>query len=246
MTDWIEIPELVRLEEDDFIMGDIWGDGDLDELPTYQVHMKPFFISKYTITNRAFQCFLNDIKSELDQDGNKIIDLDKADSLILKRNGEFRCKEGYEEYPVTRISWYGARAYCQWLGNKAGKKFKLPTECQWQYASMGPKRLKWALGDIFDRSEYIVNCNEPESAKSGKESDTGLFNVTGNVFEWCEDEYAFKLNCKEDDKILKKHRVIKGGAFILGESHNLRNGKRFSCYEASCLNCIGFRVVSEI
>ena len=53
--------------------------------------------------------------------------------------------------PVTGVTWVGAVAYCAWAGNRVGAACRLPTEAEWRYAAAGPRGLRWALGDDFDR-----------------------------------------------------------------------------------------------
>lgn len=241
-----EIPEMVFIPGSAFINGDIWGDGDKDEQPNRQIDISSFELGKYTVTNRQFALFLNDIKTR-NLNGHVFIDItaDARNSPICQKGDAFICKEGLEDYPVTNVSWIGAVHYCNWLTEKTDRLYRLPTEDEWQYASMGPHKLKWSLGNEFHPSEYVCKSKGPCSVDFGKPSDFGAYNMTGNVFEWCSDEYSFSLE-RTKETILKNNRVIKGGAFILGESANFRNAKKFSCYQTSCLKCIGFRVVSEI
>ena len=238
-------PDLVEIAGGVFRMGDIWGDGEPDELPVHEVSLAPFLLGKHTVTNREFLGFLDEIKSPGDADGAAFIDIrNKNNPIVLDEDG-FACKSGYENHPVTYVNWLGARAYCDWLSRKTGLAIRLPREAEWQYAAMGPDRLKWSLGDSFNRDDYISGQDGPEPVDSGRPSALGLFNVTGNVFEWCEDEYGFRLAAEDENDILRRNRVIKGGAFILRDSANFRNAKRFSCDQRSCLFSIGFRVAAS-
>jgi formylglycine-generating enzyme required for sulfatase activity len=161
-------------------------------------------------------------------------------------SGRFVCKDGYENYPVVYVSWLGAVAYCEWLSEKTGRSVRLPNEVEWQYAALGPRGLKWGLSDTFDPDGYICGRDGPAPVDCGQPSEWGLFNITGNVFEWCADEYGFALANDRKDNRLRQNRVIKGGAFILRDSANFRNAKRFSCHQQSCLFSLGFRVAASI
>jgi len=79
----------------------------------------------------------------------------------------------------------------------------------------------------------------------GPESELGFLHLTGNVFEWTLDEYTVSLDRSDPAAGLPGSRVVKGGAFILREPPGLRNARRFSCVEESCLDCVGFRVARE-
>ena len=237
-------PDLVEIPGGSFRMGDVWGDGEPDELPVHEVSVKPFLLGKHAVTNREFLRFLQDVNSPGDEEGGLFIDIRNNNPIVFNEAG-FGCKSGSENHPVTYVNWRGAGAYCGWLSRKTGLSFRLPSEAQWQYAAMGPDELKWSLGDTFNREDYVSGKDGPEPVDSGRPSAFGLYNVTGNVFEWCEDEYGFRLDCGDEANILKRNRVIKGGAFILRDSANFRNAKRFSCDQRSCLFSIGFRVAAS-
>lgn len=245
MTDRLE-PELSEIPAGEFTMGDIWGDGDPDEQPTHALRVDSFLLGTYTVTNSQFLLFLNDIKENRDRDGDVFVDIRNTKNPITAERGRFSCRPGYENYPVTYVSWLGAVAYCEWLSYRTGISFRLPTEIEWQYAGMGPDRLKWGHGDSFQREDYISSRQAPGPVDYGKPSAWGLFNMTGNVFEWCADEYRFSFTGEGEENTLRQNRVIKGGAFILNDSANFRNAKRFSCYQKSCLFSIGFRVAAAI
>jgi formylglycine-generating enzyme required for sulfatase activity len=158
---------------------------------------------------------------------------------------EYALESGLDKYPRVHVSFADAQAYCRWLSAKSGSTFRLPWETEWQYAALGPRKQKWSLGNTFVRQEYHCNDEGPTFGDVGRESDFGFLHLTGNVFEWCADEYRPTLSSDSAGNALKGMRVIKGGAFILRESRGLRNSARFSCAEDSCLNCVGFRVVCE-
>ncbi len=238
--------ELVEIPAGHFTMGDVWGDGDPDELPTAQVMVPGFRLGTYVVSNRQFLRFLNANGDYRTATGEVFIDLRSRHSPIRWEGGRFVCKDDYADYPVTSVNWHGALAYCEWLGAQTGLPLRLPSEIEWQYASMGSRALKWSLSDTFRAEDYICSSHGPGPVHSGAASDWGLFAMTGNVFEWCADEYRFSLAADDDSNVLPQNRVIKGGAFILSDSMNFRNAKRFSCHEQSCLFSIGFRVAATL
>lgn len=240
-------PEMIFVPGGAFTMGDVWGDGLSDELPVFACEVSDFYFGRYPITNEEFVIFLNDIGKNVDDDGNMILDLRSGDpaSTIAFADGAYRHGRTAGRHPVRYLSWHGATNYCRWLSSRLGCGVRLPTELEWQYAACGGKNLKWGLGNRFDKDEYVISQHEgPSPVDFGEESEYGLKCITGNIFEWCEDEYRFSFN-PHDNPVLQHHRVMKGGAFSLNDITNFRNSKRFSCFEKSCLNCIGLRILSQ-
>jgi formylglycine-generating enzyme required for sulfatase activity len=235
-------PKLIEIPGGEFEMGDVWGDGEPDEQPVGTHACGSFLLGEYAVTNSQFVSFLANQNSTPPE---HFVDLQNKNSHIYFDGGQFTCEPGFENHPATYVNWLGASTYCAWLSERMGLTIRLPSELQWQYAAMGPHKRKWSLGDSFTRSDYICGADGPASVDFGAPSEWGLFNMTGNVFEWCNDEYCFSLT-ESSDNVLRHHRVIKGGAFILRDSANLRNAKRFSCHQESCISSIGFRVAATL
>jgi len=233
-------PEFVEIPAGTFRMGDIWGDGRPDEYPVRECSMPRFLLSRYTIANREYVAFLNDSTV-----GHTWVDAENPRSPFVRSGSGFVCREEYLDHPATFVSCAGAVAYCEWLARSLpALRPRLPREAEWQYAALGPERYKWGLGDVFEPERYVTGRDGPERVRTGEPTAWGLYNITGNVFEWCDDEYTFSLS--PDREALTGHRVIKGGAFILNDSANFRSAQRFSCHEDSCLASIGFRIAATI
>jgi formylglycine-generating enzyme required for sulfatase activity len=235
------VPELQPIPGGPTAIGDLWGDGEADERPVRELALADFALGRYPVTNAQFALFLNE-SGALRRPGPRLADVRARAGALREEAGLVRCREGREQHPVAYVPWRGARAYCAWLRERTGRPFRLPTEAEWQHAAQGPRRVKWALGETFEAERYVCRCGGSRPVGGGAPSALGLFDVTGNVFEWTEDEYAFSL--APEAARLARHRIIKGGAFILGEAANLRNARRFSCHEESCLACVGFRVAA--
>ena len=99
-----------------------------------------FNIDKYEVTNAQYAEFLNE-KGNQNKRGITWTAIDSKDALIELRDGRFVAKPGYENHPVIQVSWYGAKAYCEWVDKR------LPTEEEWQQACQGPDGRMYPWGD---------------------------------------------------------------------------------------------------
>lgn len=243
----VEHPQMAVIPGGTFTMGDSWGDGLPDEQPAYEATVKTFRLGRHAVTNRQFAAFLNDLGGVYDAGGRLLISIRPSMHSfgIEEKNGVYVCPAEFGNLPVTYVSWFGANAFCEWLTAKTGSAFRLPTENEWQYAAMGTKARKWSLGDEFDSNLYVIARSRPEPVEAGLPSEFGLFNMTGNVFEWCANEYTFRLGDGASANTLKDNRIIKGASFAFSTSQNFRNSARFACFQSSCLNCIGFRLATS-
>ena len=151
------------------------------------------------------------------------------------------------DHPVVHVSWHDAKAYCAWAGTR------LPSEAEWECAARGGlERKRFAWGDDLWR-DGVPRCNvwrgafpdapaegwrpEPIEAASGEPNGFGLFNVCGNVWEWCEDWFA-----QGSDR-----RALRGGSFLCHDSYcnRYRVAARGSNTPQSTASNIGFRVAAQ-
>ena len=167
------------------------------------------------------------------------------------------------DHPVTHISWFDAQAYCRWSGTR------LPTEAEWEYAARGgleDKRYAWG-DELTVLGEH--NCNiwqgqfpECNTAEDGyiatapvdafKPNGFGLYNVCGNVWEWCEDWFSPNYHQLTEShnpvcKVLTDTHSIRGGSFLCHDSYcnRYRVSARSSNTPDSTTNHCGFRVVRD-
>lgn len=155
-------PEMVRIPGGTFRMGS--NNGNDEEKPVHRVTVSDFYMGKYEVTNAQYCAFLNE-KGNQKQDTIAWLDTDGSwgdEYCRIYAEGDiFKVEKGYENYPVIYVSWYGAKAYCDWLSEKTGKKYRLPTETEWEYAAgNGEKHTKYSWGD-----------EEPAGKKGGNVSD---------------------------------------------------------------------------
>ncbi len=165
------------------------------------------------------------------------------------------------DHPVVHVSWHDASAYCQWAGTR------LPTEAEWEYAARGglvQKKYPWG-DELTPKGEHRCNIWQgkfPEynsledgylgtaPAKSFKPNGFGLYNTSGNVWEWCQDWFSPDFHQK--DKKLDPQgpqegnvRVMRGGSFLCHRSYcnRYRVAARTSNTPDSSASNIGFRCV---
>jgi len=137
-------PEMVWIPAGSFRMGDIQGRGYSYEKPVHRVSISRFAMGKNEVTNEEYVRFLNSVKRR----GSSIeswfeTKKEDSDSHITGTIGKFQVERDYEKHPVIEVSWYGAVAYTKWLSEQTGKKYRLPSEAEWEYAARGGTNTKY-------------------------------------------------------------------------------------------------------
>lgn len=188
-----------------------------------------FFMDTYEVTNGQFVSFLNE-KGNLREGEQPWIHLD-ADADIERSDDHFRVMPGYETYPVTQVSWYGAKAYCEWAGKR------LPTESEWQQACEGDGHQPYPWGQTFEPDHAKVKNQEdshPGAAPVGSyplgASENGVLDLAGNVWEW-----TASLSTGNQ-------RVIRGGSWYL-DDREARCQNRKTISPTAQGRDVGFRCV---
>lgn len=161
----------------------------LHETPQFRVKLDNFYLSVFAVTNEQFAQFLSEAKPAPAQLQQWVSWLDRIVSSRDESN-RFRALPEFKMYPVINVTWFGAEAYCHWAG------LRLPTEIEWEKAARGndgrifpwgnewdPKRLCW--WGSHDEKETTV----PVDVFLGGCSPYGIFQMAGNVEEWCADWY---------------------------------------------------------
>ena len=155
-----------------------------------------------------------------------------------------------DELPVENVSWDDAAAYCEKLTAKAkpkwGKTFKLPTEAQWEYACRAGTETPFCFGKELGDKDATIATTKTSEVGNFKANAFGLYDMHGNVWEWCEDCYDKYAKIKEKiDPVQtgKKSdaRVCRGGSWSNGAS-NCRAAIRYWSAPSYRFDYLGFRV----
>ncbi len=210
-----------------FTMGSNAGS---DETP-HTVRVSNFAMMRYEVTVAEFEKFINATNYQTDADkrtGNygswvyKNSNWKKQDGVNWKCDiaGDIRSRSDYN-HPVIHVSWHDAIAYAKWLSQKTGKTWRLPTEAEWEYAARGGQNYKYAgSNNISDVAWYTTTTNDKGTKPVGqkKPNGFGLYDMSGNVYEWCSDWYAkdyYKNSPTDNPKGASSGsiRVIRGGGW---------------------------------
>ncbi len=250
--------EMITIPAGPFIMGN--DNGAEIERPQHVVTLPSFRIGRYPVTNRQYLRFLRDGGYNEPRwwlpEGWAWVRQMKIDSPALWRHPLY----ARPEQPVVGVSWYEAAAYARWWSERTGRRFRLPTEAQWERAARGTEGRAWPWGDRFEPGR----CNTAE-AKNGQptaanaftngRTPEGVYDLAGNVWEWCRTrwgrtlqtlEYPYPYNPADgrDDEEDRYVRIIRGGSwFDLWPQASPTNRRRYLADARS--NNIGFRLVEE-
>ncbi|MFA5418662.1 MAG: SUMF1/EgtB/PvdO family nonheme iron enzyme [Bacteroidales bacterium] len=219
-----------------------------DETPVRSVTVNAFQLSKYEITNKQYADFLNVIGCSPDGSlgGEKFIFIGAKNCKITFSGGSFSAVLGNHKYPVCQVTWSGAVAFCNQYGGR------LPTEAEWEFAAKGgnnPGNYVYAgSNNINDVAWHAANSGDVNHNVGTKNpNQLGVYDMSGNVMEWCSDWYAFDYyTLDENDNpfgpVAGEERTVRGGSAFNGES-GCRVSDRFKVVPTSSAPEIGFRMV---
>ena len=174
--------------------------------------------------------------------GKYPVTFDEYDAYCEDKNKEKPDDEGWGrgKRPIINVSWNDAVAYCEWLSSKSNQHYRLPTEKEWEYACRAGTETKWSFGDYEEELDKYVwykdNSNGTTHLVGEKLSNPwGLYDMHGNVWEWCEDWY-------DKDKYGK---VVRGGSWYYS-AFNTRCSVRNMGTPTDWVNYRGFRILRTL
>ena len=213
-----------------------------DEMPRHQVHINSFAMDIHPVTNEQYVRFLEFMGGEKDSNYNDIIRL--RDSRIKRLGGKLMIESGYTKHPVVGVTWYGATAYAKWIGKR------LPNEVEWEIAASGGKEnLLYPTGDDIEKTQANFFSSDTIAVMSYPPTTFGLYDMAGNVYEWCYDWYGYNyyeasIQEPENPKgpLQGVYRVLRGGCWkSLKEDFAARRGTATIPAQSSALTAFGVR-----
>ncbi len=266
--------EMVRIPAGSFVMGGSGG-GD-DELPVHKVTIsKPFYLGRYEVTVEQFRRFVEETGYTTDAEKGTGFEgafgWDR-DTMEFKMNDKYSWRNtGFaqaDSHPVVNVSWNDAMEFCTWLGNKKGNRCRLPTEAEWEYACRAGTPTRYYHGDDAEgvakvgnvpdadfEAQYpelkgVINASDgyayTSPAGTFLPNPFGLYDMHGNVWEWCADWYDpeyYGMSMRDDPRGpgTGEERVYRGGGWF-----NCARGFRSSSRSAGLPDnrhlTLGFRV----
>ena len=238
--------KMIKVDGGSYIMGAM-EHGHKDDNSEHEVTVYTFYMDKCEITNSEYIVFLKAIAS---REVLRYIDIEDDECKIKKNGNNFVIIDGFENYPVVKVSWYGADAYAKYMGKR------LPTEAEWEYAARGGKYEKSYKYSGSNFIEDVANCklgnNDVKCCLVGskKPNELGIYDMTGNVWEWCEDWYSQNyyiyspsINPQFINDTDKK--VIRGGGYTATPAHSQVSYRGLD-RPAARQKSYGFRCVRDI
>jgi len=222
-------PEMIKVEGGTFTMGDSEMEGEKDEQPAHEVTLKSISIAKTETTVLQWKTYCSATSRQMPQPPSW---------------------DWIDTHPIVNVSYDDVVAYCDWLRDKTGELYRLPTEAEWEYAARGGKQskgYKYSGGQSIDMTcWYEANSNKQTQAVAQKRAnELGIYDMSGNVWEWCKDwygPYASAAQTNPKGAASGSDRVLRGGSWYYTAAdcrvanRNYRGpDSRFSRY--------GFRVV---
>jgi formylglycine-generating enzyme required for sulfatase activity len=247
--------DYVLVPAGEFRMGD---DAQLArERPAHVVELDAFYISKFEITNRQWKQFRDDPGYDDPKfwPGGRVVPRDQV-PYWSQANNHGGGTPGSDAYPVIGVNWDSATAYCAWLSAKTGKRYRLPSEAEWEKAARGTDGRRYPSGQTIDRRQanYVgaqaYDTVMPVGSLEGGASPYGAYDMAGNVLEWTQDWYDrdyYSVSPRKNPPgpASGAYRVVRGGSFFV-EAFDLRSTARFAAWPSfRAHRMIGFRPVRQ-
>ena len=208
--------DMVFIPSGEFSMGE---DVHFDEQPIHPVYLDAFWIDRTEITNNMIIQYFNAegfIPDEIFPD-EYARDQMYYSAHVYWNEEIWVVEQGYGGFPATQVTWYAAKAYCEWVDRR------LPTEAEWEKAARGLDSRFYPWGDEEPTCDLAngVECHQETihvGSKKDGESPYGIYNMAGNVWEWIADWYGnnyYQVSPYENPTgpSIGEYRVLRGGSW---------------------------------
>ncbi|MBI5345538.1 MAG: SUMF1/EgtB/PvdO family nonheme iron enzyme [Chlamydiae bacterium] len=236
------LSEMVIVPGSSFFRGS--ANGARDEKPRHKISIKSFAFDIHPISNEEFVRFLEFMGGEKDKDNNDIIRL--RNSRIKRSAGKMIIESGYAKHPVVGVTWYGAVAYAKWVGKR------LPSEAEWEVAALGGIEGEYPTGSNIDHTQANFFSSDTTPVMSYPPNGYGLYDMAGNVYEWCQDWYAYNFydtSLQEPENPTGPHqgvyRVLRGGCWK-SLKEDMRCSHRHRNNPGAVNGTYGFRCAADV
>jgi formylglycine-generating enzyme len=256
------LPELAAIPAGPFVMGS--DDGAADERPPHTIHVDAFAIGVHHITNAEYARFVRET-------GYRPPAIDDLPLVVraggLEREQQFRASgelyawKGAQppsdrlNHPVTLVRWEDATSYCRWLSRLLGRAVRLPTEAEWEKAARGGlerQPFPWGQGLDRQRANFLSDPSQKNNhgttpCRTYPANGYGLFDMSGNVWEWVADWYdpAYYSHSPERNPtgpLDGQFRIVRGGGWLSADESMLTCSHRHRVPTDTYSYGIGFRV----
>ncbi|MCJ7520830.1 MAG: formylglycine-generating enzyme family protein, partial [Dehalococcoidia bacterium] len=251
-----EVPEgMVLIPAGEFMMGSPSGEGSDDEHPQHTVYVDAFYMDKYEVTNAQYKKFCDTT--------SYVTEAEKKGSSWARTGSKWKEMQGANwrhpigpdsdidavlDHPVVHINWEDATAYAEWAGKR------LPTEAEWEKTCRSGTSTKYSFGNsesqLGDYAWYDSNSgNKTHPVGQKKPNSWGLYDMHGNVWEWCSDwydlgYYAVSPSRNPSGPTNGQYRVVRGGSWDY-YADCLRSARRFILTPSNSYDSIGFRCAQD-
>jgi formylglycine-generating enzyme required for sulfatase activity len=230
------------------------------EGPRHRVRVtRPFWIGMHEVTVGQFRQFVDatGYRTEPERDARIVDGLIEGRWQPHKPGYSWR-EPGFpqtDEHPVVLVTWNDAVEFCKWLSEKEGEAYRLPTEAEWEYACRAGSTARWCFGDAEERlgecAWYRANSGlVPHPVGRKMPNAFGLYDVHGNVCEWCADGWSegyYQQSSEDDPRGAEGDgpRILRGGN-VWGQPIDCRSALRLADGHSGRGNQWGFRIAKTI